>query len=80
MIIKNSFVRSLRFDIVIVSEPLLIALEEVWESPGIYQYYLKNPRKVLKSWKIGKRVLENPGFSINFSVGILHTQNINFKF
>ena len=41
------------------------------ESPGIYWYFLKNPGKVLElmkqmSQKIRKRILESPGFSINF--------------
>ena len=38
------------------------------ESPGIYEYFLNNPGKVLElmkqmSWKIRKRVLESPGKS-----------------
>ena len=36
LIIENWFVWSLRFDIVIVSEPLLSTQQEVQESPGIY--------------------------------------------
>ena len=36
---------SLRFDIAIVSESLLITLEEILESLGIYQYFVE------KSWK-----------------------------
>ena len=39
------FVWSLSFDIVIMSEPLLITLEEILESPGIYEYFLKNLEK-----------------------------------
>ena len=36
LIIENQFVESLRFDIVLVSEPLLITPEELLESPEIY--------------------------------------------
>ena len=61
----------MRFDTVIVSDPLLITVEEFLESPGIY-YFLKNPGNVLElmkqiSWKIIKRVLGNSGKSWIFS-------------
>ena len=50
---------------------LLVTLEKVLESCGIYQYFLKNPKKFLESrkqmsWKIRRAVLESPGFLINF--------------
>ena len=54
--LKIIIVWNLRFDTV-VAEPLLITLEEVLE--------------LMKqiSWEIRKRVLESPGFSVNFFCG-----------
>ena len=49
----------MRFDIVIVSEPLLITLEEVLKSPGIDEYFLKKHGKFLEL--MNQKIRKSPG-------------------